>query len=118
MKIFLTLILLVLLTLSCVRKPSEVSFPKKADEINKVVADRLVISAINLSEDMSTLSTKNDEIFLFIYDYSDTNTLKAPLVCEKIIFDKDNSKQTVTIPKTGSLILFLSKKIPFVLPSK
>ena len=78
---------------SCARKPGGVtlhSSHKRSAEAKQNNRDSCVIqiSALNLSEDMSSLSTKNDEIFVFIYDYSDTNELKAPLVSKKVVFDK------------------------------
>lgn len=73
----------------------------------------LSITALNLSEDMSTLSTKNDEIFVFIYDYSDTNKLKSPLVSTKLIFDKNNKNQIISIPKKETLILFFIEEDSF-----
>ena len=79
----------------------------------KVAPDSLKITALNLSEDMSRLSTKNDEVFVFIYDYSDTNELKAPLVSTKLIFDKDNLTYSIFLPKTEKSILFFIEEDSF-----
>lgn len=73
----------------------------------------LSITAIDLSEDMSRLSTKNDEVFLFIYDYSDTNSLSAPLVSVKHVFDKNNPNFNLSIPRKDRLILFFIEEDSF-----
>lgn len=81
--------------------------------LKKEKAPTLSITAINLSEDMSTLSTKNDEIFVFIYDYSDTNELNAPLVSRKFIFYKDYMEHSFSIPNKDNLILFFIEEDSF-----
>jgi hypothetical protein len=48
---------------------------------------KIQIEAINLSEDMSTLSSKNDELLLILYDYSDTSRLYHPILSEFFILD-------------------------------
>ncbi|MEN8927351.1 MAG: hypothetical protein ABF242_07660 [Flavobacteriales bacterium] len=73
----------------------------------------LSITGLNLSEDMSSLSTKNDEIFLFIYEYSDTNKLTSPLVTSKLVFNKKNLKQNVSIPNKENLLLFVIEEDSF-----
>jgi hypothetical protein len=73
----------------------------------------LFINALNLSEDMSVLSTKNDEIFVFIYDYSDTNELEAPLVSTKLLFDKNRMNHNISYPKKNNLILFFIEEDSF-----
>lgn len=77
------------------------------------LSDTLTITALDLSEDMSRLSTKNDEVFLFIYDYSDTNSLSAPLVSVKHIFDKNNPDFNLSIPRKDRLILFFIEEDSF-----
>ena len=99
-----------ILIISCTsNKSKEYYLPlSSADEQQNEVlqTDTLIISAINLSEDMSSLSTKNDEVFVFIYEYLDTNELKAPLVSKKLIFDKNNPTHKLVFPKKDNLILF------------
>lgn len=51
---------------------------------------KIKINAVNLSEDMSTLSSKNDELLLIIYDYSDTSRLYHPIVSEFFVLDTIN----------------------------
>jgi len=57
----------------------------------------LIIHGLNLSEDMSTLSSRNDEILLLIYDYSDSSKVQAPTTLEYFVLDSANRKKSVRI---------------------
>lgn len=58
----------------------------------------VTITGVNLSEDMSTLSSKNDELLLLLYSFDDTIRLKEPLMTEYFVLDSVNRKQTMTFP--------------------
>lgn len=109
--------LLFILIFSCVRKPNVTtpSFSGNNEPVfqsqNNLVS--LKISALNLSEDMSKLSTKNDEIFVFLYDHTDTNKLNSPIVSEKMIFDKMNLTHSVSFSQKDNLILFFIEEDSF-----
>ena len=53
---------------------------------------KITISSTDLSEDMEYSLTRDDELLLFIYEYSDSNkTLKEPLLAHRFNFN-DNIK--------------------------
>lgn len=54
------------------------------------------VEAINLSEDMSTLSSKNDELLVLIYDYRDSTKLSKPLASEYFVLDSAHRKHELT----------------------
>ena len=104
------------LVISCTSKKNNGYFiypPLSILGEKQIDSSTLSITAINLSEDMSTLSTKNDELFVFIYDYSDTNELKAPLVSRKFIFYKDYMDHSFSVPNKDNLILFFIEEDSF-----
>ena len=108
------IILIVSYGFSCVKVSSEIEsiyLGKKNATASQF--DTLTINAINLSEDMSRLSTKNDEVFLFIYDYSDTSELSTPLVSKKLIFDESHRIQSLGIQKIKKRILFFIEEDSF-----
>ena len=57
------------------------------------------IEAIDLSEDMSRLSTKNDEVILFVYEFTQNKELNQPLYVEKFILDLDRRSKNFQISK-------------------
>jgi hypothetical protein len=61
---------------------------------------KIQIEAVNLSEDMSTLSSKNDELLLILYDFSDTSKLYNPILSEFFILD--------TVRRTEEIHFFYS----------
>jgi hypothetical protein len=73
----------------------------------------LEINAINLSEDMSVVSTKNDEILILLYEKSDSTTLSKPLFSKQLIFDQKSSKRQFHFPvsdnqaNTALLLFFI-----------
>jgi len=106
------------LAISCLKKPSTSKVmvsEGESDKIDYVTTeyDSLTITAIDLSENMSRLSTKNDEVFVFIYDYSNTNQLSEPLISCKLIFDNQIVSHTVPIPKNSTKILFFIEEDSF-----
>ncbi len=46
------------------------------------------INAIDLSEDMSLLSTKNDEVLILIYTFTNSGVLDSPVLSKELVFDK------------------------------
>lgn len=70
----------------------------------------LKITAIDLSEDMNKISSKNDELLLLIYEFSDSiEILGKPIVAEKFILD--TGKRNYDVPNIEfskpSYIIFL-----------
>lgn len=54
----------------------------------------MVVEALNMSEDMSVLSTNNDEILLLLYVEPDSLTeLSKPLLIKQLLFDENNLKK-------------------------
>lgn len=71
---------------------------------------RVVLEAVNLSEDMSTLSSKNDELLVLLYDYTDTTKISTPMLNEFFVLDSTVRTKTMTFvtPRGAtSLLLFL-----------
>ena len=60
---------------------------EKSDKITLQEYNGIVINAIDLSEDLSRFSTKNDEILVLIYALKDSSSLQAPLLSSKHFFD-------------------------------
>ena len=72
----------------------------------------LSIEAIDLSEDMSVLSTKNDEILLLIFEQQDSMELSESLLSKRLKFDENKRFRqfTFTLDRRivdSSLLLFL-----------
>ncbi|MFL5766065.1 MAG: hypothetical protein ACJ77K_19120 [Bacteroidia bacterium] len=73
---------------------------------------KIIISSTNLSEDMSTLSTNNDEITLLIYQFVDSTITGNPLASTYTVFDKGRKSDTLVCNNTAemmgkNLIVFL-----------
>lgn len=62
----------------------------------------IAIIGANLSEDMSTLSSKNDELLLLLYSFDDTLNLKEPFLKEYFVLDSANRKKTMMVPARGA----------------
>lgn len=115
--ILYTIIIFQLLTFSCisswphptVKNNSENHSPQIHPNITE-----LTIQSTNLSEDMSSISSKNDEIQIFIYDYSDTNHLGPTIYKQAILFDSIHSNFTfsdvIQKPYPSQGILFLMEE--------
>ncbi len=72
----------------------------------------ITVHAINLSEDMSTLSSKNDEVLLLIYSFDDTIKLNTPLLNEYFVMDSINRKKEMSFfvsYNTHDLLLLLAE---------
>ena len=114
-KIFLTLLTFIFILSSCKTTSNHIveNTTKESRETIKT-NDRilkLIISSDDLSEDMSRLSSKNDEILLLFYKISDNPILDSPTHMEKFVFDKkEKNLKSIFIPnidKTKKFILFL-----------
>ena len=102
----LLILLFILISFSCCTGKKKL-FIQNSAKNNFAQQDTLSITAHNLSEDMSTLSTKNDEILVFIYDYSDTNKLVEPIFSKKLIFDEEIKTHHIVFQKNATSVLFL-----------
>ena len=83
-------------------------------EVELLATDSLYLSieAINLSEDMSRLSTKNDEILILIYELKDSLELDQFLYNKHLKLDDKNRSKKVWLSTNrelskSRLILFL-----------
>jgi len=70
------------------------------------------IKAFDLSEDMSVLSTKNDEILIILYEQIDSINFSEPLVGKRLLFDSNNLIRSFDFPvkrelTNANLVLFL-----------
>ena len=86
----------------------------KVKEVELLATDSLYLSieAINLSEDMSRLSTKNDEILILIYELKDSLELDQFLYNKHLKLDDKNRSKKVWLSTNrelskSRLILFL-----------
>jgi hypothetical protein len=57
----------------------------------------ILVNGINLSEDMSTLSSKNDEVLMLLYSFDDTLKLKDPLLSAYFVLDSANRKKQMPL---------------------
>lgn len=68
---------------------------------NKTVSQKLsdslsiIITATNLSEDMSTLSSNDDELALFLYSYKDSIVHELPLFSDYFVLNKTKMSDTL-----------------------
>ena len=59
----------------------------------------VVVEALNLSEDMSRLSTKNDELLLLLYEKGTATTLDKYIWSKQFVLDQSSSKIQLSISK-------------------
>ena len=59
---------------------------------------RINVFAHNLTEDMSTLSSHNDEVLMLLYMFSDTTSLSKPIVSEFFVLDSAQREKQITRP--------------------
>ncbi|MCW3072647.1 MAG: hypothetical protein JWO44_2537 [Bacteroidetes bacterium] len=73
---------------------------------NKTVPDsiRLEIVSSNLSEDMSTLSSNDDELLLLIYDYTDSTVTGSPAFTGYFTLHKKDQKVILPADPLGNFI--------------
>ena len=91
---------------------STTSTPIKQVELSVTDSLNISIEAINLSEDMSRLSTKNDEILILIYELKDSLELDQFLFSKQLKLDEKNRSKNFWLSTNreiskGQLILFL-----------
>lgn len=92
------------------------------DEILTTLDTTLItVEAVNLSEDMSTLSSKNDELLMLIYDFSDSTKLLKPLALEYFVLDSAHRIKQFLLKtdKVRNILMLLievdTKKTPAVI---
>ena len=64
---------------------------------NKGDSVRITLTANNLSEDKSLLSTKNDEIIVQVYRASKDSILEAPIIYKDLIFDEAHRVKAINL---------------------
>ena len=69
----------------------------------------ITINATNLSEDMSSLSSNDDELALFLYSYKDSLISELPIFSHYFVLNKTNMSDTLHFKKVvkNKYILFL-----------
>jgi len=106
------ILLSTLLFLGC-KTPQKIT--ASAEVINSDVANQvssISIKAIDLSEDMSRFSTKNDELLLLMYSYAEGKALEAPLISEYFVMDSLHINKTFifeqdSLEKINNILIFL-----------
>lgn len=86
--------------------------PTAKAPISMKVSIQFTIEALDLSEDMSKLSTGNDELLIFIYALKDSSVLDEYLFSQHFKFDAKNRKKELYFPAsetffTNNLLFFL-----------
>ncbi|WP_435623514.1 hypothetical protein [Flagellimonas sp.] len=104
MKRIASILLILYLVLSCKSTSllSENVSVIEEKNIQKEPLFSITLKALNLSEDMSSLSTKNDEILLIIYDFTEKNELGKPILAEQLTFDQNNRLSKITARSNNS----------------
>lgn len=97
------------------------SLPAKTPKINPAETFMVNIKGHNLSEDLSRiLSTKNDELLIFIYQKKDSGSLDAPLLQKTLELDSQNKEKHFIWDKKdipeGQDLLFLLLEQDFDTP--
>jgi hypothetical protein len=85
-------------------------------EVTKAVLSdsvQLIVSSTNLSEDMSSLSSNDDEVAVFIYNYSDSAITSKPVFSDYFILNKN--KMSYTIQYTDKITELNNNVIFFLL---
>ncbi|MCB9262476.1 MAG: hypothetical protein H6607_08895 [Flavobacteriales bacterium] len=105
---------LILIGVSC-------KFISKKKEVEKppVKTISLTLKAENLSEDLSFLSTKNDEVIWFVYSSIDSNTLGNRLFVDSLVFDDSTRSKTYLFDADslkGKKLTFFVYEIDFETP--
>ncbi|WP_462253617.1 hypothetical protein [Ekhidna sp.] len=72
--------------------PFLISFFINAIAFSQVGEDaiKVIVSSSDLSEDFSVVSSKSDELMLFVYDYTNSKELNEPAMVKKFNFSKGN----------------------------
>ena len=68
-----------------------------AKTVSQRLSDSLsiIITATNLSEDMSTLSSNDDELAFFLYSYKDSAVSELPIFSTYFVLDKTGMSDTL-----------------------
>ena len=109
----LPVLALILLITACKGTKSIPSPSIETKEVQLSVTDSLsiVVEAINLSEDMSRLSTKNDELLILIYELKDSLELDQFLFSKQLKLDERTRSKKIWFSTsknlTKSRLLFL-----------
>ncbi|MGZ4056903.1 MAG: hypothetical protein ACXVPU_03955 [Bacteroidia bacterium] len=84
---------------SCGNVKNNFSVSNKAkNQIQKTVLSDsvdLIIQSTNLSEDMSTVSSNDDEILVLIYNYSDSTITGKPILSKYFVLNKNKMSDTI-----------------------
>lgn len=114
MQRLLVIFMLIFVFASCrgTKNLTTTSTPSKEVELSATDSLNLSIEAINLSEDMSRLSTKNDEILILIYELKDSLPMDQFLFSKQLKLDEKNRSKNFWLTThreltKGRLILFL-----------
>lgn len=94
------------------RKLTTTSTSVNEVKLSRTDSLNLFIEAINLSEDMSRFSTKNDEILVLIYELRDALALDQYLFSKQLILDEKTRSNSVWLSSSRAvsnsmLVLFL-----------
>jgi hypothetical protein len=111
---FTYLLLFVLVSCASTRKHPVFESSPKQETAKSSVSDsiQLIIHSSNLSEDMSTLSSNDDEVAVFIYNYSDSTITSKPVFSSYFILNKKKMSDTLNYTnnvndKNNTIIFFL-----------
>ena len=107
-KIFLIAVLVT--QFSCHNRiiPHQENWSEKNIQIVQYDSVKMKLDAINLSEDLGVMSTKNDELLLMIYPFVDSTSLGEPILFEAFVADSINKEFNFTfLPVKSASIHFL-----------
>ncbi|MEO1053948.1 MAG: hypothetical protein AAFX87_25145 [Bacteroidota bacterium] len=79
-------------------------------DLKNLSSAELTIEAVDISENMSRVSTQNDELLVIVYDYEEQEMLADPLLVKKQVF---NAKETTYKIDASSLLKAKSDKLLF-----
>lgn len=86
----------------------------QASDPTPPVSLTIALEGIDLSEDLSVVSSKDDELILMIYPYNDASILSVPLVLRELKTDVNHRNKSITIdslyPGAEQWILFLLER--------
>ena len=104
--------LFIVLFTSCKSAPvSQTVIPDTSQSLLKEEEWEVKVEGLNLSEDMSSVSTKNDEVLLLIYKNEDSVKLGEPVLKKYLIFDSLHKSHSIIGPRPDSIpeniLLFL-----------
>lgn len=121
--------LLLSIFISCGSFKKYLPFSSRQEPAKIALADsvQLIVQSTNLSEDMSTLSSNDDELVIFIYNYSDSTITSKPIFSSYFILNKNKMCDTIHYAdkineQNNNIIFFLlemdsDKKLEEIEPS-